>query len=886
MIGFDFPLRLCIIKRLNPNMQNLFSNPRRRCFVRLILIAALACPAAVQAFTGLSAVSKETQRRMALETQLTIEFLEKQHYKRMPFEAIEAQTLLINFMKELDYTRMFFSLADQEEVLLRFQDALKPVYLRRGDLYPAFEVYDLYRRRTETRLEWVFARLKQPLSFEAEETFAPDRSEAGFAADATALDALWDKRLRFELLSEMLGGDTEAEAVRKIERRYLRTQRYLQEIEAGNIQESFLTTLAELYDPHSNFFSVDSADEFNIAISNSLVGIGAVLRDEDGYCTIQELIPGGPAELSGQLYPGDKIVAVAQEGAEPVEVVDTKLRKVVKMIRGEKGTRVHLTVIPAGADTSERKPIALVRDEIQLTENLASARLFDYPIDDQRTIPIGVIELPSFYGGSYGNSGAETSTSQDVEELLGTLRDLHVQGIVLDLRRNGGGLLNEAVKLAGLFIPKGPIVMVRDYEGQVRTDWDSDSKLVYDGPLVVLVSRNSASASEIVAGALQVLGRAIVVGDQQTHGKGTVQAPWDLSRSVRRFYNREERLGTVKVTIQKFYLPNGSSTQKEGVSSDIVIPSINQFLKIGESDLPNCLAWDTTEQVSWNPNLARLPNGPAFDAALLDKLRELSANRQETLDEFRYLRRNIDWFKTRQDRKEISLNLNLRRQQKEEDSQLKDELEAERERLNRHPFPNREILLAVAAEKDRQHQEKLAQALLPDGSKKSNRYYQKVFYYQPDPAEKIREVYIETLDYEKAEKNIEPIAAAMSAAAGQPVPRDGLLKTIRTLKTADLGTELVVEKIAAEAFGKGWDEARVAPLLPVFFTTIIESDPSIAKEKTPLDIGLREAIRVVADWLQLENSPFHQRLLSAWQKKHPAAAPGLAPQPPTPPLAD
>lgn len=833
------------------------SSIRSRFLGSLALLIVSILP--LSATSGWDQLSLAEQRRMALETQLAIDFLQDQHYKRLPFDAISPIDLIDNYLEQLDYTRMYFTEADQKEIQERFQYTIKSQYLREGNLFPAFEIFKMYKERVLARVVWVKERLKSDFDLESDLTFAPDRSEAPFVSDTASLDELWERRLAFELIEEMLTGDDLATAKDKLVRRYDRMERSVNEIEAHNVQEIFLTTLCHLYDPHSDFFSIEAADEFNIAISNSLVGIGAILRDEDGYCVIQELLPGGPAELSGQLHSGDKIVAVAQAKAEPVDVVDMRLRKIVRMIRGDKGTIVNLTIIPAG-DPTNRKIVSLVRDEIKLTANLASARIFDVPSDAGVTVPIGVIELPSFYGGQ---DPRDPSTSKDVEELIGKLKNQGVVGIVLDLRRNGGGLLNEAVRLAGLFIPKGPVVMVRDTAGQVRTDWDSDPKVAWDGPLVVLVSRNSASASEIVAGALQVHGRAIIVGDKATHGKGTVQSPWDLSRSMRRYIRPQERLGTIKLTIQKFYLPNGVSTQNEGVKSDIVIPSINDFLKIGESDLPNALIWDEIEPVNFNTKLATLPSGPVINEDLFTQLKNASSKRQASLEEFQYMTRVIERFKERQEQKDFSLNLNQRIEKKDQDSAWREESESERKRLAAEmPFTQRNIKLDLTRAQDAVHQNKLANALLPNGLPRANNFFQKIYYHQPEPTADIKEVFVENLDYEKALKSSASLAKSLSEATGQEISEAKLRTFLQYMRSADRGTDIQVETKFAELIGLPIADNQANAALAILFKELIVLDPGALDENPVLDVHLRESLRVVMDWLQIETSPFRDRLVA------------------------
>lgn len=818
----------------------------------LALGAALA-PAAAETIedNGLR-LTREDRERMKGETVMAIRFIQSHHYSQRKFADISAQELIETYARDLDSSRLFLTQADIDEFLLRFETTIKPVFLGKGDLYPAFEIFNTYRRRALERIAWVQERLKGDFDFTTDQTFAPDRSEAPWPADGAEADAIWERRLTFELLGQLLNEEEIDRAKERLQRRYERTAKFVREIEVHNVQEVFLTSLAQLYDPHSSFFSAESAEEFSIAISNSLVGIGALLREEDGICHIQRLLPGGPAELSGELNPGDKIIAVAQGDEEPVDTIDLKLSKVVKMIRGPKGSIVRLTIIPAEAvdpsDPAERKIISLVRDEIQLTANLAEGSIHEVQRGEE-TIAVGVIDLPSFYGAGLNGEGA-SSTSADVEELLVKMKESDVAGIVLDLRRNGGGLLTEAIDLTGLFVPTGPVVMVRDADNRVDVSWDRNPKVAYAGPLVVLTSRNSASASEIVAGALQALDRAIVVGESSTHGKGTVQKPYSLANSFRLSFSRKP-LGTVKITEQKFYLPNGDSTQNKGVIPDLVLPSANDFLLEGESDLPNALAWDEIDAVRWNPERTQVPGGPLFDDELLAKLAELSAERQQTLPEFAYLNKSIEFLQERHAREAFSLNIETRREQRQADRAVRDALDKEREKLVK---ANREtverVTLALAEENERQHQEKLRTTPLPDGRLRPNAYYQK-YYYHEDQEGFIHEIYVEHFDYEKAGKHAAEFAQILADRTGKEIDETQVGELLDHFKNVDGGSEFDVEGTFAEYLGQSLETADIEKVLPVFFRKMVEIDPEIVARHPSLDIHLRESLRIVADWVEL-----------------------------------
>ena len=357
----------------------------------------------------------------------------------------------------------------------------------------------------------------------------------------------------------------------RVKKRYERWIKNINEFESTDVQELYLTNLTQMFDPHTTFMNIKEKEKFDQSMNNELVGIGAVLSDVDGFCTIKELLPGGPAEASLELNPEDIILKVAQSEGNFTDVVDMKLSKIVELIKGPKDTLVRLEIRPI-SDPSASKVVRIIRDKIKLTSNLAKASVHKVHHNETST-KIGIVELRSFYG----SSGNGPKATDDVEELITKLKNLDVQGIILDLRRNGGGYLSEAVNLAGLFISRGPVVQVKSTDGKIRKKFDFNPKLSWNGPLIVLVSRYSASASEIVAGALKNHKRAIIVGDESTHGKGTVQSLIQMNLPYN--YNASSlKKSAAKITIQKYYLPSGNSTQINGVKSDISMPTINNFL--------------------------------------------------------------------------------------------------------------------------------------------------------------------------------------------------------------------------------------------------------------------------------------------------------------------
>lgn len=659
--------------------------------LRLPLPAALLTLVLAGALHAAPDRELKTTPLMRQETRTLIQMLEHLHYNKDGMTAADYPQIITAYMQELDPQRLFFTQADEQAFRRQFGPRLETDLAYLGNIDAGFDIYKVYEQRVKTRLTWVFEQLPRGFDFTAQESYAPDRSKSPFPADATEADDLWRKRIKYEMLHDLVAKKTAEEAQTTLRKRYERMLKNLGDIETSDIQEMFLTSLTRMYDPHSDYLSADTYQDFSIQMKLSLIGIGAVLGiEEDGYCIVREVVPGGPAYNSGQIHMNDKIVAVQQEGGEPVEVIGMKLRRIVDMIRGTKGTKVTLTILPRTApDPSQTKQVLITRDVIKLNSARASASIFDLPGEKEgTTMPIGVITLNSFYDGSpEGTALADVrnTASQDVAELIAKLQTEGIQALVIDLRRNGGGLLTEAVNLTGLFIKDGPVVQERDFQGRVEVGRDTDSNIAYEGPLAVLTSRFSASASEIFAGALQNYGRAVIIGDSSTHGKGTVQALLEMKNFMPPLSKEITHSGAAKLTVRKFYLPNGASTQKKGVTPDITLPSIDDFLPIGEGTLPRALVWDEIRPTAFT--------GKALDETFVQPLLQASLTRQESLDEFTYLKKSIDWFREKQDQKTISLNLDQRLATKEADDEFKKLMDAEAERLAQTNFASREIKL-------------------------------------------------------------------------------------------------------------------------------------------------------------------------------------------------
>ncbi|PWU10664.1 MAG: tail-specific protease [Verrucomicrobia bacterium] len=636
--------------------------------------------------------------------------LENAQYLRKPFDSSVSSKFLDRYLDYLDPAHMHFLQSDLAQ-FEPFRTSLDRLTLNKKDpnATPASVIFNRFLERQQEQVDFVDALLKnEKFTFDTDERILLNRHDAPYPKDLNELQKLWRDRLRYEYLQEKLGrvgakktdpshstasgSSTNAapatppktedeEIVDLLRHRYHRILRTYTDFNNEDVLQIYLSALTHVYDPHSDYFNRATLEQFSIGMNLSLFGIGAELgTTEDGYCYIRRLLPGGPAVKSKKLNENDRIVAVAQSNQPPVDIIDMNLNKAVQLIRGPKDTEVRLTVQPADGGASNRKIISLTRDEIPLEDSAAKSKVIDWPTATGDKIRLGIVDLPAFYapfnpGNTKDRSLGTNSPSADVARLLQKMEREGVQGVILDLRRNGGGSLEEAVRLTGLFIKEGPVVQVKDYQGRVEVLSDDDPAVVYDGPLIVLTSRFSASASEIVAGALQDYGRALLVGDAATHGKGTVQSVHPLIAQMGSG-PRANDPGAVKLTIKKFYRASGVSTQKRGVIPDIILPSIwNDNKDIGESALENPLECDTNRAAKYEA-LNRVE-------PYLATLRKRSSERVAADPEFGYVREEIALLKKSQADKTGSLNLKERLKEKEEtDSRNK---ARDKERLARKP---------------------------------------------------------------------------------------------------------------------------------------------------------------------------------------------------------
>ena len=639
---------------MKPSIRSLLALP-------FLFFALVVTAAPVQAKSDLGSVTNSVGR-----------LLEEGHYTHQPLNDEISKKFLKTYLELLDFSHLFFTQQDVDAMTAKYGTSLDDDVLLQN-VKPAYEIYDLYLKRVDDRVAKIKQQLEKPFDFKTNATIELSRQKAPWPKDEAEADAVWRGRIASELLQEHLSEHPIEPGPKLVARRYDRLARGVHEQDRDEQVKLFLDALAQTYDPHSEYLSKADLKNFSINMGLSLVGIGAMLRTEDGYAKIESLVPGGPAQTDGRLKVGDRITAVAQGPAEFNDVRDMRLDKVVEQIRGKKGTKVRLLVIPADApDPSKRKTVELVRDEIKLKDQEARADVIIKKDENGEPVKLGWITLPSFYADMDKH---QKSTTKDVLALLKRLKKENIAGLVVDLRRNGGGSLEEAIALTGLFLKSGPIVQTKGSNGNIVVSSDPDPGIAYSGPMIVLTSRQSASASEIFAAALQDYGRALIVGDKNTFGKGTVQTILEIGRFTSLLGSRSQEDGALKLTIQKFYRVAGGSTQLHGVTSDIVLPSLSDLPEFGEGALKNCLPYDEVPK-------ARFTKWTDTRGLFVDELKRRSEARVQADPEFRYVMEDMERLRKRLDENRISLNEDVRRVELNEDKLRKET--RSKERLARH----------------------------------------------------------------------------------------------------------------------------------------------------------------------------------------------------------
>ncbi|RUL88141.1 carboxy terminal-processing peptidase [Tautonia sociabilis] len=665
------------------------------------MATVLGVAVGVTALLGAQDAEIEPSQADRITARIVAELIERAHLSKPKIDDEISARWHKKYIESLDRGKLFFTKADIEE-FEPFKDQLDD-QIRRGDLSFALFVFERFLTRLDERFEVINELLDAGFDFDAEETYIDDPDALDYPVDAEEARERWRKELKYQLLVQMLGDTDYDEAVRRLKIRYKdNLYRYFHQFEMLELKEYYLSALSQSVDPHSEYMGWKNLEDMmSQQLQLSLEGIGASLTMEDGLPVIKEIIPGGAAAKDGRLKPEDKILAVEKEDGELIDFYEKKISDVVRVIRGPRGTDVKLIVQPAG--TKARETYVITREKIELADQHAKGEVIETKAPDGTPLKIGVINLPSFYGDTAavrrGDKDAVSATA-DCRRLLEEFKGQDVDCVLIDLRGNGGGLLLEAISLSGLFIDTGPVVRVRDADGVLPYN-DEDAGTAYDGPLAVLISHTSASASEIFAGVIKDYGRGLIIGDSSTFGKGTVQSIIDLNNWLSNpagFPN----LGALRLTIQQFYRANGMSTQVRGVTPDVHIPSVADHIQqLGEGEMDNALAFDKIDDLP-HDHYNRVP------AELVSLLTERSLERRRTSEKFQKQSEAIQKFIERQNRKELPLNkekffAEFQKDEDDEVDELMDQPEAiasgrageEKKVWNTDSFYNEEVLKIV-----------------------------------------------------------------------------------------------------------------------------------------------------------------------------------------------
>src|SRR5580698_7159116 len=611
-----------------------------------LLGAAMTPPAAVPAAAAALAPTDQENyvaRRVA-------DIIAREHYRRAPLDDRLSSLILDRYLDAIDSGRSYFyasDIAEFEKYRYELDDAIKA-----GDVEPAFVIFRRFQQRNRERMNYAVELLQKKPDFDVEESFNFDREKEPWPANAAEMNELWRKRVKNDELSLVTAGKQWTEAADVLRKRYEHVEKRMDQSKPEDVFEAFMNAFVLSLDPHSNYFSARNSEEYNIQMSLSYEGIGASLQLTDDYVTVIDVIAGGPAATSGKIAANDRITAVGEgKTGELVDVIGWRLDDVVQKIRGPGGTTVRLQVLPGGAAPgSPQKIVDFTRNKVSL-EAQASHKAMRTVVRNGHEVKVGIITVPSFYQDyDASRAGAKDfrSTTRDVQRLITELRKDGAEVLIMDLRANGGGYLPEAESLTGLFIDRGPVVQLRDTTGHIEVDDDPNPAIFYSGPMVVLVDRFSASASEIFAGAIQDYGRGLIIG-QQTYGKGTVQNAHPLNYTI---FGRKPELGQLNVTIGKYYRITGESTQDRGVTPDIALPSLIDANEVGESTRDRALPWDHIEPASFHVE--------GDLKSLTASLEKLHTDRTAGSADFKYLREDIAALDAMRSQKTLSLNLNTR----------------------------------------------------------------------------------------------------------------------------------------------------------------------------------------------------------------------------------
>lgn len=782
--------------------------------------------------TQLTTIEKQQLQR---EARLIVDLLQNSHYSGRSFREIDNKTMITRFLEELDPQADILSADTVDFIHRRFDRTLKSVYLFRGDLQPAFEIFDIFIGQARPRVEWAQRRLDRGFDFTLDETYEEVSKPQPFKNKDDA-DRHWELMLKESVLVEQLRGREPSDATTEVKRRYEEFDRTIATFDSLSVRERFFDAIIRSYDPHSGYFSSDSAREFAVEMEKAVVGLGLDLRKEQGHCVVTAVQSGGSADLNSEITPGDVVEALGEGDGPWMPIEKLRLREIVKLMRGAAGTKLRVAYRPGGKDP--KTEVMLERTRIVLGSDRARGEVRELRSHDGTSRQIGSIKLPSFY--TAGENGAVTSVARDVRELLQAMSTTPLDGLVLDLRGNPGGALSEAAALSELFVPGGMMMLSRGLDGKLKQHSLKEGGPVYGGPLIVLTSANSASASEVFAGAMKFHRRALIVGAASTFGKGTMQNYIDVSMMAGKEAND---WGTLRLTMERFYLPDGGSVQRTGIPSDIVLPGLEP---IGpdrrESELPGAFAEEVVP-----PPAENAPAAAAVSNSLVKRMSEIAAADFESLPEWELFREERTLWQYSFSREARSLKLEDRSARWIEHRTALERARRDRRAITqKESYPVRAYEIDAVQSARETHEAKLRSGNA-DGQPVIGRLRQGSFVIETERGH-LRKLRMDEIDFQNYSGDAVVLAAAFSAATGTTASAAAITTFLEELSLLEHKTDIPVLAAARKISAATLTEESTRHGTEALLTRLTELDGEMKRERPGLDVPLRESLRLVSEW--------------------------------------
>ncbi|MFT3870336.1 MAG: carboxy terminal-processing peptidase [Nibricoccus sp.] len=803
-----------------------------------VLVSTCLCLAAP--CHGMQPLNATERRQLEREARLVVDFMQNGHESGRLFRELDNREILTTYMNGLDADADYLLKDDIDFIRSRFGRTLRSVYLFKGDLQPAFEIFETFAKRVQERTTWAEQRLSRGFTFTEDETTSPSNKTP--AANAAEADLRWESKLKAEVLAEILRGATEKEATDTVAKRYVQTRRHVMTMDSLAVRERFFDSLLQTFDPHSGYFSADSTREFHLEMSGAVAGIGLDLKKENGLCLVADVKPGGPADLTTELRPGDVIEAYGEPGNPPTSTKGKRLREIVTQIRGKPGTKLALAYRHPGE--TDTRSCTLERAVVVSIENRARGILYQVPTANGKSRNVGLIWLPGFYANE--DETGKTSATQDVLELLRQMRTTGLDGLVIDLRNNGGGALTEARALSGLFIPKGLIMLSRGLDGKTIEHLATESAERYDGPLVVLTSERSASASEIFSGAMKFHRRALIVGSPATFGKGSVQNYIELAKTSVATPADAETWGTLRLTQERYYQPNGRAVQCAGIAADIVLPqqTFPDFRR--EVAMPHALPADNL-----SPPATAVPYPGIVNSTTPELIAKLDRVTQENiahLPEWSLWQHEKKLIESLTETNSESLQIEKRRAAHNAIEASLIALRNERRQLSVSlAWPARNIEIDAVQLTLDAHRKHLLQPPTEGSLPAGHHLVSGGFLFKTDQ-DKPRLLWLEQFEFRRFLGDASTLAIAFSEASGTTITAQQMRQALQAIDRLENTTENDVLTCLSRQAPSVTTPSALREGLEAMLLRMTELDGDLRRHSAALDVQAREALRLAASW--------------------------------------